>query len=44
MVVLSWQLSLISLVVMPPAVYLSRKVARLRRAITAQQQRELEAS
>jgi ATP-binding cassette, subfamily B, bacterial len=41
MVVLSWQLSLISLVVMPPAVYLSRKVARLRRAITAQQQREL---
>ena len=41
MVVLSWQLSLISLVVMPPAIYLSRKVARLRRAITAQQQREL---
>ena len=41
MVALSWQLSLISLVVMPPAVYLSRKVARLRRAITAQQQREL---
>jgi ATP-binding cassette, subfamily B, bacterial len=41
MVVLSWQLSLISLVVMPPAVYLTRKVAGLRRAITAQQQREL---
>ncbi len=41
MVVLSWQLSLISLVVMPPAIYLTRKVAGMRRAITAQQQREL---
>ena len=41
MVVLSWQLSLISLVVMPPAVYLTRKVAGMRRAVTAQQQREL---
>ena len=41
MVALSWRLSLISLVVMPPAVYLTRKVARMRRAITAQQQREL---
>ncbi len=41
MVVLSWRLSLISLVVMPPAVYLTRKVAGMRRAITAQQQREL---
>src|SRR5258708_10454287 len=41
MVALSWRLSLISLVVMPPAIYLSRKVARLRRAITTQQQREL---
>jgi len=41
MVALSWQLSLISLVVMPPAVYLTRRVARLRRAITTQQQREL---
>jgi ABC-type multidrug transport system fused ATPase/permease subunit len=29
MAALSWQLSLISLVVMPPAIYLSRKVARL---------------
>ena len=26
---------------MPPAIYLTRKVARMRRAITAQQQREL---
>ncbi len=41
MVVLSWRLSLISLVVMPPAIYLTRKVARMRRAITTQQQREL---
>ncbi len=41
MIVLSWQLSLISLVVMPPAIYLTRKVARMRRAITTQQQREL---
>ncbi len=41
MVVLSWRLSLISLVVMPPAIYLTRKVAKMRRAITAQQQREL---
>ena len=41
MVAMSWRLSLISLVVMPPAIYLSRKVARMRRAITAEQQREL---
>jgi ATP-binding cassette subfamily B protein len=41
MVALSWRLSLISLVVMPPAVYLTRKVARMRRAITTEQQREL---
>jgi ATP-binding cassette, subfamily B, bacterial len=41
MVVLSWRLSLISLVVMPPAIFLTRKVARMRRAITTEQQREL---
>jgi ATP-binding cassette subfamily B protein len=41
MAVLSWRLSLISLVVMPPAIYLTRKVASMRRAITTQQQREL---
>jgi ATP-binding cassette subfamily B protein len=41
MIVLSWRLSLISLVVMPPAIYLTRKVARMRRAITTEQQREL---
>ncbi len=41
MAVLSWQLSLISLVVMPPAIYLTRRVAKMRRSITTQQQREL---
>ncbi len=41
MVALSWRLSLISLVIMPPAIYLTRKVARMRRAITTEQQREL---
>jgi ATP-binding cassette subfamily B protein len=41
MVALSWRLSLISLVVMPPAILLSRKVANMRRDITTQQQREL---
>ncbi|MGH3258440.1 MAG: ABC transporter ATP-binding protein [Streptosporangiaceae bacterium] len=41
MVALSWRLSLISLVVMPPAIFLTRKVGKMRRAITAQQQREL---
>ncbi|GAA4836113.1 ABC transporter ATP-binding protein [Actinomycetospora corticicola] len=41
MVALSWQLSLVTLLVLPPAVLLSRRVARLRRTITAQRQREL---
>jgi ATP-binding cassette subfamily B protein len=41
MVALSWRLSLISLVVLPPAIWLSRRVARMRREITALQQREL---
>ncbi len=41
MAALSWQLSLISLVVIPPSIWLSRRVARMRRTITAQQQREL---
>ena len=41
MIALSWRLSVISLVVMPPSIYLTRKVARMRRAITTQQQREL---
>ncbi|MGH3069101.1 MAG: ABC transporter ATP-binding protein [Streptosporangiaceae bacterium] len=41
MAALSWRLSLISLVVMPPGIYLTRRVARMRRAITTEQQREL---
>ncbi|MEV4417194.1 ABC transporter ATP-binding protein [Catellatospora sp. NPDC049609] len=41
MAALSWRLSLVSLVVVPPAVYLTRRVARMRRTITAQRQREL---
>ena len=41
MLALSWRLSLVSLVVLPPAIFLSRKVAQMRRAITAQRQREL---
>src|SRR3954452_18055848 len=41
MAVLSWRLALISLVVMPPAIYLSRRVARMRREITSAQQHEL---
>ncbi len=41
MAALSWRLSLISLLVMPPSLWLTRRVARLRRAITADRQREL---
>jgi ATP-binding cassette subfamily B protein len=41
MAALSWRLSLVSLVVMPPAVYLTRRVAMTRRAITTRRQREL---
>ena len=41
MLALSWKLTLISLLVMPPSIYLTRRVARMRRAITTQQQREL---
>ena len=41
MLALSWPLTLVSLVVMPPAVLLTRRVARTRRAITTEQQREL---
>jgi ATP-binding cassette subfamily B protein len=41
MAALSWQLSLVSLAVLPPAVWLSKRVARMRREITAQRQREL---
>lgn len=41
MVALSPRLSLLSLVVIPPSVYLTRRVALLRREITACKQREL---
>ncbi|MGX7682030.1 ABC transporter ATP-binding protein [Jatrophihabitans sp. DSM 45814] len=45
MAALSWRLSLISLVVTPhpgdPAIHLTRRVARMRREITGQRQREL---
>jgi ATP-binding cassette, subfamily B, bacterial len=41
MIALSWRLTLISLIVMPPAIFLTRRVARMRREITAQRQREL---
>lgn len=41
MVALSWRLTLVSLVVLPPAIWLTRRVARLRREITARRQREL---
>ncbi|WP_323136173.1 ABC transporter ATP-binding protein [Micromonospora sp. NBC_01655] len=41
MAALSWRLSLISLVVLPPSIWLTRRVARMRREITAQRQREL---
>ena len=41
MAALSWRLSLISLVVLPPSVWLTRRVARMRREITDQRQKEL---
>ncbi|MGW6175004.1 ABC transporter ATP-binding protein [Arthrobacter sp. NPDC055138] len=41
MAALSWQLSLISLLVMPPAVVLTGRVAKVRRELTARRQREL---
>jgi ATP-binding cassette subfamily B protein len=41
MAALSWRLSLLSLIVLPPAIWLTRRVARMRRALTAQRQRHL---
>jgi ATP-binding cassette subfamily B protein len=41
MCALSWRLALLSLVVLPPAVWLTRQVARMRHAITTQRQRKL---
>ena len=41
MLALSWQLTLVSLLVLPPSIWLTRRVAKMRRAVTAAQQREL---
>ena len=41
MVALSWRLALLSLIVLPPAVFLTRQVARMRHKITTQRQRRL---
>ena len=41
MAALSWRLSLLSLIVLPPAIWLTRRVARMRLTITAQRQRHL---
>lgn len=41
MAALSWRLSLLSLVVLPPAIYLTRRVARMRRTATTKAQRAL---
>src|SRR5687768_610888 len=41
MVALSWRLALLSLVVLPPAVLLTRQVARMRHRVTAKRQRRL---
>ena len=41
MAALSWQLSLVSLVIVPPALYLNRRVARMRKEITKRRQEEL---
>ncbi len=41
MVALSWRLSLLSLLVIPPAIWLTRRVALMRREVTARQQRRM---
>ena len=41
MAALSWRLSLLSLVVLPPAIWISRKVARMRRDVTSKRQAAL---
>lgn len=41
MVALSWQLALLSLVVLPPAIWLTRRVAQMRREVTARRQSAL---
>lgn len=41
MLAISWRLTLISLVVLPPAIILAKQTARLRRRITSKRQREM---
>ena len=41
MAILNWQLSLLTLIILPPAVWMTRRVALLRRDITSQRQRKL---
>jgi ATP-binding cassette, subfamily B, bacterial len=41
MLLLDWRLAVISLVFVPPSVYMTRRVGRARRRITAEQQRRL---
>lgn len=41
MAALSWRLSLVTVVVLPPSIWLTRRVARMRRELTARRQREL---
>ncbi|SDT03092.1 ABC transporter ATP-binding protein [Microlunatus soli] len=41
MIALSWQLSLFTLLVLPPAIWLTRRVATMRREMTLQQQRRM---
>ncbi|MBV8430950.1 MAG: ABC transporter ATP-binding protein [Solirubrobacterales bacterium] len=41
MLLLDWRLALISLVFVPPSVYLTRRVGQVRRGITTEQQRRL---
>ncbi|KRF17343.1 multidrug ABC transporter ATP-binding protein [Nocardioides sp. Soil797] len=41
MAALSWRLALLSLVVLPPAIWLTRQVAKMRHTITTQRQRRL---
>ena len=41
MSVLSWRLALLSLVVVPPAVWITRQVAQMRRSVTAVMQRRM---
>lgn len=41
MVAMSWRLSLLSLIVLPPAIWVSRKVATMRREVTSQRQRTM---